>query len=262
MADLLVRDEVVAAPRTSLNVPIGGRRHLSVATVPLEEVRRVGKALGGTVNDVVLAASAGGLREILLARGEEPPTAGLRAMVPVNLRTAGERLALGNKITSLFVHLPVAEPDPLRRFVLQVSEAESLKAGHQGIGSRALIDFTAHAPPVIHSFLARSMYATRLFNLTITNVPGPQMTLYALGSRMTEIWPIVPLAAEHAVGLAVISYDGNVFFCVNADLDTTPDLPVLGNGIVRAFEELRDAAMAGGEAPERERKAQARAARS
>jgi WS/DGAT/MGAT family acyltransferase len=239
MVDLLVRDEVVAAPRTSLNVPTGGHRRLAVASIPLTDIKRAGKALGGTVNDVVLAAAAGGLREMLLARGEEPPSQGLRAMVPVNLRTAGEHLALGNKITTLFVHLPVAEPDPMRRFRLQIAEAESLKAGNQGIGSRTLIDFTAHAPPVIHSFLARSMYATRLFNLTITNVPGPQMTLYALGSRLREIWPLVPLATDHAVGLAVISYDGEVFFCINADRDATPDIDVLSDGIVHAFEELR-----------------------
>jgi hypothetical protein len=165
-------------------------------------------------------------------------------MVPVNIRSASESLSLGNRITSLFVHLPVAEPDPVRRLALQVSEAEALKAGNQGIGSRALIDFTAHAPPVIHSYLARSMYATRLFNLTVTNVPGPQMTLYALGARLQEIWPLVPLAADHAVGVAVISYDGQVFFCVNADRDATPDIEVLSEGIVGAFEELREGAAA------------------
>ncbi len=172
MVDLLLRDELVAAPKTSLNVRTGGRRRLAVTGVSLGDAKAIGKALGGTVNDVVLAATAGGLRDLLLSRGEEPPPTGLRAMVPVNLRTAGEHLALGNKITTLFVHLPVAEPDPMRRFGLQVAEAESLKAGHQGVGSRTLIDFTTHAPPVIHSFLARSMYATRLFNLTVTNVPG------------------------------------------------------------------------------------------
>lgn len=242
MVDVLLRDEAVAAPRSSLNVPTGGHRRLAVASVPLADVKRVGRTLGGTVNDVVLASAAGGLRGLLLARGEEPPTRGLRAMVPVNIRMAGEHLELGNKITSLFVHLPVAEPDPIRRFTLQVAEAESLKSGSQGIGTRALVDFTALAPPAIHSFLARSMYATRLFNLTITNVPGPQFPLYALGSRLTEIWPLVPLATDHTIGLAVISYDGTVFFCINADRDATPDLDVLSDGIVSAFEELREGA--------------------
>lgn len=238
MLDVILRDELIAAPKSSLNVPISGRRRLAVSSVPLANLKGIKNALGGTVNDVVLTVAAGGLRALLLARGEELPARGLRAMVPVNIRVASEHLALGNKITSLFVHLPVAEPDPLERFELQTQEAESLKSGTQAVGSRAMIDFTAHAPPVLHSFLARSMYATRLFNLTITNVPGPQAKLYAFGSRMTDVWPIVPLAAEHAVGLAVLSYDGKAFFCLNADRDAMPDLDILAEGIQQSFAEL------------------------
>ena len=240
MVDVIFKDELIAAPRSSLNVPISGRRRLAVSSVSLAELKGMKRALGGTVNDVVLTVAAGGLRALLLDRGEELPSPGLRAMVPVNIRDASEHLSLGNKITSLFVHLPVAEPDPLRRFWLQTQEVESQKAGTQAAGSRAMIDFSAHAPPVLHSFLARSMYATRLFNLTITNVPGPQMSLYAFGSKMTEIWPIVPLAAEHAVGLAVLSYDGRVFFCLNADRDAMPDLDVLADGIETSFAELSE----------------------
>lgn len=242
MLDVILRDELIAAPKSSLNVPISGRRRLAVSSVSLAKLKGIKNALGGTVNDIVLTVAAGGLRALLLARGEELPARGLRAMVPVNIRVASEHLALGNKITSLFVHLPVAEPDPLQRFKLQTQEAESLKSGTQAVGSRAMIDFTAHAPPVLHSFLARSMYATRLFNLTITNVPGPQTKLYAFGSRMTDVWPIVPLAAEHAVGLAVLSYDGKVFFCLNADRDAMPDLDILAEGIQRSFTELSAAA--------------------
>ncbi len=245
MVDLLLKDELVAAPKSSINVPIGGRRRLAVYSVPLTELKEIKSVLGGTVNDVVLTAAAGGLRALLLARGEEPPSSGLRAMVPVNLRHASEHLALGNKITTLFIHLPVAESDPLKRFMTQTQEAESLKSSSQGVGSRTLIDFTAHAPPVLHTFLARSMYATRLFNITITNVPGPQVKLYSFGSRMTDIWPIVPLAAEHAVGLAVLSYDGKVCFCLNADRDSVPDLDLLVEGIANSFAELREVAVDG-----------------
>jgi diacylglycerol O-acyltransferase / wax synthase len=123
-----------------------------------------------------------------------------------------------------------------------MEEAESLKAGSQATGSTALMDLTSHMPPVIHSFLARSMYATRLFNLTITNVPGPQLPLYYFGSRVQQIWPLVPIAAEHAIGLAVFSYDGTLFFCVNADRDTVPDLEVLRDGIAESITELRELA--------------------
>jgi WS/DGAT/MGAT family acyltransferase len=134
LAELLVRDELIAAPHCSLNQPIGARRELAVVSVELDNLREIRNGLGGTLNDVVLAAAAGGLRRLLLGRGEELPEAGLRAMVPVNLRTAGDRLAMGNRISSLFVHLPVAEPieAPLRK---QVAEAESLKAGTQATGS-------------------------------------------------------------------------------------------------------------------------------
>ena len=213
-------------------------------SVGIDELKEIKNLLGGTLNDVVLAAAAGGLRKLLIERGEDLPDVGLRAMVPVNLRTAGDRVAMGNRISSLFVHLPVAEPDPRRRYQLQVEEAETLKSGTQATGSSTLIEITRHMPPVIHSFLARSMYATRLFNLTITNVPGPQTPLYYFGSRVREIWPLVPIAAEHAIGLAVFSYDGNLFFCINADRDTVHDLAVLENGIADSLAELHELATA------------------
>jgi hypothetical protein len=163
-------------------------------------------------------------------------------MVPVNIRTAGDRLAMGNQISSLFVHLPVAEADPKRRYERQIEEAESLKSGTQATGSTMLIDVTRHMPPVIHSFMARSMYATRLFNVTVTNVPGPQLPLYYFGSRVQEIWPLVPIAAEHAVGIAVFSYDGTLYFCINADRDTVPDLDLLRDGIADSIAELGELA--------------------
>ena len=246
MASLIVRDELSAAPRTTLNAPIGAKRRLAVACVPLDELKAIKDDLGGTVNDVVLAITAGGLRQLLLDRDEPLPPQGLRAMVPVNIRTAGEQLSLGNRITSLFVHLPVGEHDPQARYRRQVKEAEDLKSGSQALGSSVLLDLTGHAPPVIHSFLARSLFATRLFNVTITNVPGPQSALYAFGSRMTDVWPLVPLAADHALALAVFSYDGNVFFAFNADREAVPDLDVLAEGTEEAFRELRDMVAAGG----------------
>jgi WS/DGAT/MGAT family acyltransferase len=242
LAELLVRDELIAAPSCSLNRAISGKRRLAVLSGRLEELKEIKNALGGTLNDVVLAATAGGLRRLLAERGEELPSAGLRAMVPVNIRTAGDRLAMGNRISSLFVHLPVSEADPRSRYRRQVEEAETLKSGSQATGSSTLIELTRHMPPVIHSFMARSMYATRLFNLTITNVPGPELPLYYFGSKVQEIWPLVPIAAEHAVGLAVFSYDGQLFFCINADRDTVPDLEVLSTGIADSLAELGELA--------------------
>lgn len=239
IVELLIRDELIAAPTVSINRPIGAHRRLAVVEVPLEELKEIRAGLGGTVNDAVLAAAAGGMRRLLLGRGEEPPEQGLRAMVPVNIRPAGDRLALGNRITSLFVHLPVAVGDPILRYRAQLEEAEGLKSGSQAAGSRGLIDLAAKAPPVLHTFIARSLFATRLFNVTVTNVPGPQQPLYVLGSEVLEIWPLVPLAAAHAVGIAVFSYNGKVFFCVNADHDEVEDLETLQRGIAEEIETLR-----------------------
>ncbi len=241
-ASLLMRDEVLAAPNTSLNEPIGAHRRLAVMRAPLADLKLVKNALGGTVNDVVLTVAASGLRELLQGRGEALPHQGLRAMVPMNIRSAGEHLELGNKITSLFVHLPVDEPDTLIRYQRQMDEAETLKSGSQAVGSKTMIDVAGLAPPALHSFIARSLFATRLFNVTVTNVPGPQATLYAFGVRLREIWPLVPIAASHAIGLAVLSYDGELFFCVNADRDTAPDVDVMVDGMRAALRELRELA--------------------
>jgi WS/DGAT/MGAT family acyltransferase len=239
---LLIEDEMIRAPRTSLNDPIGGKRSLALVRSDLAELKAIKNDLGGTVNDVVLAAMAGGLRRLLLARGETPPDAGLRAMVPVNVRQASEQLALGNKITSLFIHLPVAEADVADRYRAQLAEAGARKGSDQALGSTTVVDLASLAPPILHGVLAQSLFATRLFNVTITNIPGPQQPLYALGGQLREVWPLVPLAAEHALGLAVLSYDGTLYFCINADRDSVPDLEVLRTGIEESIEELAELA--------------------
>ncbi len=246
LAELLVRDELRGAPRTSLNVRIGATRRLAEVVVALEQLKEIKRALGGTVNDVVLAAAAGGLRRLLASRDEEPDPRGLRAMVPVSLRRTGETLALGNRVSSLFVELPVAEPDALERYRRTMVAAEALKGGSQAAGTEAFLDLAGIAPPVIHAAAARLAYTPRLFNVTITNVPGPQVTLYALGARLRRIFPLVPIFAYHALGIAVASYDGEVVFGLAADRGAVPDLEVLARGIEESLDELRALARAGG----------------
>jgi diacylglycerol O-acyltransferase len=242
--NLLVRDELIAAPSSSLNVPIGATRRIATVRVELEELKEIRAALGGTVNDVVLCAATGGLRELLLARGEDPPDRGLRAMVPVNLRREGEHGELGNKVSSLFVDLPVAEADPLRRHELVRIAVEKRKAGGQAFAASTLTGLTELAPPVLHATLARSLFAKRLFNVTITNVPGSPRRLYAFGAPLLDVVPIVPLAAEHAVGIAVVSYAGGMTFGLYADRATMPDLDVLKDGITTSLLELAALAQA------------------
>jgi diacylglycerol O-acyltransferase / wax synthase len=244
MIDLLLRDELIPAPSSSLNGPIGATRRIATVHVELQELKQIRSALGGTVNDVVLCSAAGALRELLLARGEDPPGQGLRAMVPVNIRGEGDDSELGNKVSSLFIDLPVAEADPLRRYELLIAATEKQKSGGQARAASALTGLTELAPPVLHSGLARSLFAKRLFNVTITNVPGSPNRVSAFGAPMVDVVPMVPLAAEHALGIAVVSYAGGMTFGLCADRATVPDLDVLTDGIVASVRELAALALA------------------
>jgi len=240
--ELVLREELAPAPASSLNVPIGPHRRYALACARLRDLKAVKNGLGGTVNDVVLAAAAAGVRRLLQERGEEPPGRGLRAMVPVNLRAGDDFDGPGNRVSSLFVHLPVCEPDPVRRYLVTAGETAELKNAGAAHSGAELLTLAGLAPPLLHSVLARSATGRRLFNLTVTNVPGPQRPLYAFGARMEEILPLVPLAADHAVGIAVVSYCGKVFFGLSGDADAMPDLDVLRAGIVDSIAELKTAA--------------------
>jgi WS/DGAT/MGAT family acyltransferase len=243
LAEMIVREEVIGAPHTSLNESIGGTRRLAAVDVALDDLKLVKRRLGGTVNDVVLAATAGGLRRLFEHRGEGPSVDIIRAMVPVSVRQGSEELALGNRVSSLFVELPVSEPDPLLHYRKTVAATEELKSGDQATSNETLIEVAGVAPPLIHSVVARLAFTPRLFNVTITNVPGPQTTLYAMGAPMRRVVPLVPIFSGHAVGVAAVSYDGQVIFGLNADRATVPDLDVLRDGIEESLAELMELAV-------------------
>jgi diacylglycerol O-acyltransferase / wax synthase len=240
LASLLVREGLSGAARTSLNVPIGQDRRFALVRVPLTELKEIGRRLGATVNDVALAACASGLRRLLIERGEQLPARGVRAMVPVNMRDTSDRSTLGNRVSSVFVELPVAEPEATAR-LRRIHEATSqLAASRAAAGPAALLDLAGLAPPVVvRAALARTAFSTRLFAITITNVPGPREMLYAFGAPLREVHPIVPLAAEHAVGIAIFSYNGLVTLGINADARSMHDLDVLVRGIEHGIDELR-----------------------
>ena len=244
-AEVLVRDEVIPAPHTSLNGPVGTLRRIGAVSIDLAELKAIKNALGGTVNDVVLALTTGALRSLLLYRGEIPPRRGMRAMVPMNIRDADEKLGLGNRVTSLFARLPVAEADPERRYATIVEETARLKAGREAAGAKAILDVTAMAPPLLHTLLARTLYAKRLFNVTITNVPGPPMPVYALGAKLDELFGLVPIFSDHAVGVCILSYAGTVTVTVNADRDSVQDLDVMLTALEESLDELRAVASRG-----------------
>jgi diacylglycerol O-acyltransferase len=229
------------APDSPLNVPIGEQRRFGMAATSLDDYKRVRKAHGGTVNDVVLATVTGALRTWLLTRGETvTPSTTIRAMVPVSVRVDDQSGQLGNRVSSYFVDLPVGEINPVMR-LRQVSAAmRAHKDSGQAVGADALVQLTGFAPPTIHALAARaaSGFTRRLFNLVVTNVPGPQFPLYAAGARMLEMYPVVPLAKGQAVSIGLTSYDGGVYYGLNADRDAMPDIDVLAGCLEESLAEL------------------------
>lgn len=238
-----VRAAVRPAPSSPLNVAIGEQRRYGVARTSLDDYKLVRKQHGGTINDVVLATVAGALRGWLLFRGEAvTPATTVRAMVPVSVRSAAADVdgLLGNHVSALLVDLPVGEPSPLMR-LSQVSYAmKGHKESGQSVGADALVALSGFAPPTLHAMGARlaNGLTRRLFNLVVTNVPGPQVPLYAAGARMLEMFPIVPLAGGQAVTIGLTSYAGGVFYGLNADRDAMADVDVLANLIEESLSEL------------------------
>ncbi|MCW2986769.1 MAG: wax ester/triacylglycerol synthase family O-acyltransferase [Conexibacter sp.] len=185
---------------------------------------------------MVLAGACSGLRALLLARGDDLPAEGLRAMVPMNVRDGDD--SLGDHVSSLFVSLPDAEADPLVRFAQIRATTAALKRSNQPLGAASLLQLSELAPPAVHHLLAPSLSDRRVFNMTITNVPGPPERLTTLGAPLESVWPLVPIAADHAVALAIVSYAGQLVYGICADRDTVPDVDVLAAGIVAGLADL------------------------
>ena len=228
------------SPRSSYNVPICSGRRYAWVERPLDEVRAARRVLGGTLNDLVLAAVSGGLRTHLLRRGEDP--AGLRAMVPVSVRAPAEQSDLGNRISSLYGTLPVEEPDALDRLAAVRRVMNDLKHSAQSEGGEAIMAAGDLAPPPLLGLGVKQLASPRLFHLTVTNIPGPQVPLYLLGRELTGLHPIVPLAPEHALGIAIMSYNGRLSFGLLGCERGMADLDHLAADIDDALVELIDAA--------------------
>jgi diacylglycerol O-acyltransferase / wax synthase len=233
---------VQSAPPSPLNVRIGPHRRFSWVSADLRDLKHVKETLGGTVNDVVLAVVAGGLGRYLGRRGELPDDLTLRAMVPVSVRADLERGALGNRVAAMWAALPVSVQDPVQRLLMISREMDGVKRSGQAVGAQVLTGLTGFAPPTIVVQAARLQTRQRMFNLVITNVPGPQYPLYMLGRRLEAMYPMVPLAGGQALGVAIISYDGRLNFGLVADYDALPDLEDLIGDLGAAIAELVAAA--------------------
>ncbi|HYF25754.1 MAG TPA: wax ester/triacylglycerol synthase family O-acyltransferase [Baekduia sp.] len=230
----MARAALDVAPQSPLNVPTGPHRRFAWVDADLAALKAVKDALGGTVNDVVLTGVALGLGRWLRGRGEDTEGLVLRAMVPVSVRTQAEHHQFNNKVAAMFAPLPVGVEDPVACFREVHGAMEHVKHSGQALGAQAITAIGDFAPPTILSQAARLQARQRLFNLVVTNVPGPQTPLYLLGHRLTAMYPVVPLAQHLALGVAVLSYDGRMGFGLLADYDALPDLDDL-------TAELRDA---------------------
>ncbi|HPF75643.1 MAG TPA: wax ester/triacylglycerol synthase family O-acyltransferase [Phycicoccus elongatus] len=242
-----------SAPESPLNAKVGRARRYVMIGTDLEDHRRVRARLAQgnvaediTVNDVVLATLAGAFRAWLLTRGEPVhTTTTIRAMVPVRLDRADEP---GKELTACFVDLPIGEPRAAMR-LHQISFAmRQQMEGGGAMGADTLAGLAGFAPPTMHAMGARlaGAFNRRLYNVAVTNVPGPQRPLYAAGAAMVSSYPVMPLSPGQGLSIGLTSYDGGVYYGLYADRDAFPDLDVLGHGIVDGLQELLDAPRARG----------------
>lgn len=226
----------LVAPRSVLNVPVDDGRRLGWITTRLAEVKEAGRIHRATANDVVLASVAHGLRALLLTRGETLRAQDvLKVLVPVSLRDAQHRGALGNQVGALLLRLPIGIDDPVDRLQAVARTTERLKQRREATTSELLLAAADLLPPMLVGPICRLTEDQRVVNVIVTNVPGPQVPLYCRGARMLEAFPIVPLGGNLSLSVAILSYDGALNISVTADATHVPDLEVLRNGIEEGF---------------------------
>jgi WS/DGAT/MGAT family acyltransferase len=235
------------APETPLNVPIGPHRRLEIVRCELEDFKTVKNTFGGTINDVVLTVVAGGLRKWLRHRGVRTEGLALRALVPVSTRTSEHRGTMGNRIAVMRGPLPVYIEDPVARLRVVKQEMDGLKTSKQAVGAEVMMGVQSFAPPTVLAQASRAAFSTRLFNLIVTNVPGPQFPLFVLGRRLTDLCPIAFLPQNHALAIAIMSYDGGIAFGLLGDFDAMHDLDTLAGFLEASLSELLDAARVRGQ---------------
>ena len=230
------------APASPLNVRIGSHRRFAWVDADLDEFKAIKAALGGTVNDVVLSAVAGALRAFVIRRGRDPEGMELKALVPVSVRADTERGALGNRVAAMYAPLPLYAAEPLERFRIVHEAMGGLKASGQAVGAEVITRLAGFAAPTVLDQAARLQSLQRFFNVTVTNVPGPQFPLFLQGRRLRAFYPQVPLTLNTALGIAIMSYDGRLGFGLLGDYDALPELDDVAGDLRRAIAELAEVA--------------------
>src|SRR5262245_564134 len=230
------------ASPSPLNVEIGPHRRFDWTTMDLAALKQIRGKLGGTLNDVVLAIVAGALRKFLRRRGVAVEGMDFRAMVPVNVRPPGEHEALGNQVAMLVARLPIDQRDPAERLARVVDATARMKRSRQARGIQTLEEVSDHTFTTLFTLFGRLAASSRPFNLVVTNVPGPQFPAYIVGSRMLACYPLVPLFRDQALGVALFSYDGRLYWGFNADWEPLPDLHDVVDAVDEEFVTLARAA--------------------
>jgi diacylglycerol O-acyltransferase / wax synthase len=238
------------APDVPLNTPIGPHRRFTNVPASLDDFKVVKRAFGGTVNDVVLAVMAGAMRRWLHSRGVRTEGMELRALVPMSIRSEEEMSEGGNRIAAMRGPLPVYVDDPVERLRVVREAMSGVKESKQALGAEVIAGLQDFAPPTLLAQASRLNFSTRLFNLIVTNVPGPQFPLYLLGRELEELIPVAFLPENHALAIAIMSYNGTVDFGLLADYDAMSDIDFVALAIRESLEELLEAART--EAPEPE----------
>ena len=244
---------IAGAPPSPLNVRIGPHRRFAWVTAELAQFKAIKDALGGTINDVVLTVVAGALRAHLFRHGRDPEGLELKAMVPISVRADAARGALGNQVAAMYAPLPVGLEDPIERYRSVHGAMKGLKESGQAVGAQAITRLADAAAPTVLNQAGRLQSRQRFFNLTVTNVPGPQLPLYVMGRRLEAFYPKVPLVLNTALGIAIMSYDGQISFGLLGDYDALADIDELAADLDRAITELAAAAGAGPVAKRRRR---------
>jgi WS/DGAT/MGAT family acyltransferase len=227
----------IFAPRSSLNAEITEARSVEFVRLPFEQVRRVADTFDVTINDVLLTVVAGGLHDLLSGRGELSRRSELQALVPVGLATTEGR-GLANDVSALFVRLPIGGDDPVALLKDVAAEVGEDKRRHQALAAITVLRLLEPLPQDILAGAAEIIQHQPFFNLVVTNVPGPPVPLYALGSKLLEAFPIVPLAGNQSLAVAALSYEGRLNLGVLSDPVTCPDVEVFCEGVLANFRSL------------------------
>jgi diacylglycerol O-acyltransferase len=231
---------LTTADRTPLNPDIGPNRRFDWTETPLQAIKEIKNRLGGSVNDVVLTITAGAVRRFLIEdRGYDVTGVEFRVMNPVSTRSTDQQGSLGNQVAMWLLDLPIQEPDPRVRHELVKTATLNLKRTNQALGAATLVELSSGTPITLLS-LANRVVGSKLrpFNMTVTNIPGPQFPMYLLESEMIANYPMVPLWRQHGLGIALFSYNGRMLWGIHADYDALPDSDRFLVAIQESMQEL------------------------